>query len=76
MSLSYGKIFRKGKRLCRWVYNVERGEHKRQLQMKRGKHWKYQGKVYALAAGGAWLVTKAVSLYTWLGRESASNVWR
>lgn len=57
--ITYGKVWRKGKKLYRWAYS----EHKRQLQVKKGKSWKFQGKVYALAAGGAWLVTKAVHLY-------------
>ena len=63
MKVTYGKQFRKAKKLVRWAYSG----NARQLQEKKGKRWVYLGKVYALAVTGAWLVTKAVSLWIYLG---------
>jgi hypothetical protein len=64
MKVTYGKTWRKGKKLFRWAYT----EGHRQLQEKVGKKWKYRGKVFALAAGGVWVVTKAVGLWVFFHR--------
>ena len=61
---TYGKSWRKGKKNYRWAY----AKGHRQLQMKVGKKWKYTGKVFALVAGGVWVVTKTVGLWVFFHR--------
>lgn len=64
MKTTFGKVWTNSGKKYRWAYA---GKY-RQKQQKVGKKWKYIGKVFALAAGGVWVVTKAVGLWVFFHR--------
>jgi len=66
MKATFGKSWTKSGKRYRWAYC---GKYRQKQRYEKGK-WKYFGKVFAVVAGGVWVVTKAVGLWVYFHRIS------
>lgn len=65
----FGRVWKKGGKKYRWAYC---GKYRQKQRYEKGR-WKYFGKVFAVVAGGIWVVTKFVGLWVALRRQRPWN---